>query len=215
VKSVSPMTFDPRVMSTTTKLSDEIDRRLTASAGYDSLVQFHCLALVGLGAVHEPVFGEQREDLLHVLAAEALARPERQLERGALDVIEQDVQVVGVDERVLGRGVEEVRRVADHELVDGRAARHQHRGRPARPAPGAARALPGGRDGARVARPSPHVERADVDAELERVGRDDRAHGALAQAALDLAPPLRQVAAAIAAHALGPPGGALSKSSLR
>ncbi len=31
----------PRVMSTTTKLSDETDRRLTASAGYDSCVQFH------------------------------------------------------------------------------------------------------------------------------------------------------------------------------
>ncbi len=40
VKLVSPMTSAPRVVSTTTKLSDEIDRRLTASAGYDSLV--HC-----------------------------------------------------------------------------------------------------------------------------------------------------------------------------
>jgi hypothetical protein len=33
VKSVSPMMSAPRVVSTTTKLSDEIDRRLTASAG--------------------------------------------------------------------------------------------------------------------------------------------------------------------------------------
>ncbi len=33
VKLVSPMTFAPRVVSTITKLSDEIDRRLTASAG--------------------------------------------------------------------------------------------------------------------------------------------------------------------------------------
>src|SRR5262249_54532491 len=36
------MTRVSRVVSTTTKLSDEIDRRLTASAGYDSLVQVHC-----------------------------------------------------------------------------------------------------------------------------------------------------------------------------
>src|SRR6187431_3246285 len=40
VKLVSPITSAPLVVSTTTKLSDEIDRRLTASAGYDSLV--HC-----------------------------------------------------------------------------------------------------------------------------------------------------------------------------
>ena len=47
------------------------------------------------------------------------------------------------------------------------------------------------------------VERADVDAELERVGGDDGAHLALAQPALDLAAAQRQVAAAIAAHLLG------------
>ena len=46
------------------------------------------------------------------------------------------------------------------------------------------------------------VERADVDAELERVRRDDGAHGAFPQALLDLAPPLRQVAASIAANLL-------------
>src|SRR4030095_11607816 len=40
VKLVSPITSAPLVVSTTTKLSDEIDRRLTASAGYDSFV--HC-----------------------------------------------------------------------------------------------------------------------------------------------------------------------------
>src|SRR5262249_38573199 len=36
------MTRVSPVVSTTTKLSDEIDRRLTESAGYDSLVQVHC-----------------------------------------------------------------------------------------------------------------------------------------------------------------------------
>ncbi len=41
VKSVSPMTRSPSVVSTTTKLSDVTDRRLTASAGYDSCVHCH------------------------------------------------------------------------------------------------------------------------------------------------------------------------------
>ena len=47
------------------------------------------------------------------------------------------------------------------------------------------------------------VERADVDAELERVGRDDSADRALTQTALDLAAPVRQVAAAVAADHIG------------
>ena len=36
------MTRVSRVVSTTTKLSDDTDRKLTASAGYDSLVHVHC-----------------------------------------------------------------------------------------------------------------------------------------------------------------------------
>ena len=41
------------------------------------------------------------------------------------------------------------------------------------------------------------VERADVDAQLQRVGRHHGAHRAFAQALLDLATPVRQIAAAI------------------
>src|SRR5438093_10941859 len=47
VKSVSPMTRVSRVVSTTTKLSDDTDRKRTASAGYDSLVHVHCSASRG------------------------------------------------------------------------------------------------------------------------------------------------------------------------
>ena len=65
-------------------------------------------------------------------------------------MVQQDVQVVGVDERVLGRGVEEVRRVADDELIDRRAAGDEDRGRSRRAAAGAARALPGRGDRAGV-----------------------------------------------------------------
>src|SRR5882724_1516402 len=41
VKSVSPITRGSVVVSTITKLSEETERRLTASAGYDSFVQVH------------------------------------------------------------------------------------------------------------------------------------------------------------------------------
>ena len=124
---------------------------------------------------------------------------ERQLEGRALDVVHQDLQVVRVDEGVFGRRVEEVRRVAHDELVERRAGRHHDRRRSAGPAAGPAGALPRGRDRAGIARQHRHVERADVDAELEGVGRHDAAHGAVAQPLLDLAPPVRQVAAAVAA----------------
>ena len=133
----------------------------------------------GAGPMHEPLLGQDAENLLHVVPAERLRRRERQLERRALDVIDEDVQVVGIDERALGRRVEEIRRVADDELIERRAAGHHHRRRAARPPPGAARALPRGGNRARIAGHHGHVERADVDAELERVGRDDGAHRAL------------------------------------
>ncbi len=42
VKSVSPITLSPLVRSTMMKLSELTDRRLTASAGYDSWVHCHC-----------------------------------------------------------------------------------------------------------------------------------------------------------------------------
>ena len=110
VKSVSPMTRGSWVVSTITKLSDDTDRRLTASAGYDSLVHVHCdVVAAGRGSfaaaapVHEALLGEHGENLLQVVPPERLARGERQLERRALDVIDEDVQVVGIDERALGR----------------------------------------------------------------------------------------------------------------
>ena len=105
-----------------------------------------------------------------------------------------------------GDAVEEVRRVAHDELIDRRAARDQDRGGSPGPAAGAAGALPGRGDRARIAGHHRHVERADVDAELQRVGRDDGADQPVAQPALDLAPPVRQIAAAIAAHDVGRSG---------
>ena len=52
--------------------------------------------------VQQAAFGENAEHCLHVHRAVLLARRERQLEGGTLHVIDQDVQVVGIDQRVLG-----------------------------------------------------------------------------------------------------------------
>ena len=68
------------------------------------------------------------------------------------------------------------------------------------PAAAAARAaphLPQRRDRARERHDDRGVERADVDAELERVGRDDREQLAADQPRLELAPLLRRVAGAV------------------
>ena len=65
-------------------------------------------------------------------------------------------------------------------------------------AAGAAHLLPGAGERARVAGEHRGVEPADVDAQLERVGGDDAADAALAQAALDRAALVRQIAAAVA-----------------
>src|SRR5262245_5460141 len=99
------------------------------------------------------------------------------------------MEVVRVNERALGRCFEEVRRVADDELIEWRAARHHDRGRSARPPAGAAGSLPCGRDGARIAGQHGDIERADVDAELEGVGRHHCTYDAFPQTLLDLAAP--------------------------
>ena len=70
--------------------------------------------------------------------------------------------------------------------------------RPARPARCHVEAIDPG-----IARHHAGVERADVDAQFERVGRDDSADAAFAQAALDFAAFAGKIAAAIAANRLG------------
>ena len=136
---------------------------------------------------------------------ELLARLERQLERRGAQVREQDVQVVRVEARLLGRALEQELRVVDDVLVDRRAGGDEDRDARALPPSGPPELLPGGRDRPRVAGQDRDVEAADVDAELERVGGDDAEDLAVAQAVLDRPPLGRQVAAAIAADARARP----------
>ena len=180
-----------------TKLSDEIERRLTASAGYDSLVHCQTVAARG-GPARSPRGcrappGRRRRPNVSPLAVNGSSNAAH------FTWSTRMCRLSGLISARSGERVEEVRRVADDELVERRAAADQHRRRAAAAAAGAAGALPGRGDRPGIAGHHADVERADVDPELERVGRDHRADAALAQPLLDLAAPLRQVAAAIAA----------------
>ena len=61
---------------------------------------------------------EVREHARRVLGPEPLARLERDLERGALQVMHQQVKVVGIHETGLRRAVEHVPRMLDDVLID-------------------------------------------------------------------------------------------------
>ena len=151
------------------------------------------------------LLAEERQQVVRGASPEPLAGREGQLERGRPQVRQQDVEVLRVEARLLRRCLEEVLGVRGHVLVDGTGAGHQDGHADVLAAPGAAHLLPGAGDGARVAGQHGHVQPADVDAELQGVGADDAEDLAGAQAGLDGAPLRRQVAAAIAAHALQRP----------
>ena len=161
----------------------------------------HVLAagpLAQVAGAHEPLGGRlpARAEVL------AVARHERPLVRRAEDVGGVDLLVLVVEDRVLDRAVEELVGVAAEELVERVLARDVDR--QAAPAPpGAAPLLAQARDGARERDADRGVERADVDAELERVGGDDAEQLALDELALELAPLLRRVARAVGRDALG------------
>ncbi len=154
------------------------------------------------GPMHQAGFLQDAEDLLHVHLAVGLPGGERQLERRALHVIHEDVQVVGIHQRVLRRCVEEIRRMLRDELIDRRARCHHHRRRLSASSSSAPGALPRRRDRPRISGHHAHVERTDVDAKFERIGGDHAAYLPGAQPLLDLAATQRQVAAAIAADPL-------------
>ena len=118
-----------------------------------------------------------------------------------------DLLVLVVEDRRLDRAVEELVGVAAEELVERVLARDVDR-QPAAAAPGAAPHLAQRGDRAGERHADRGVERADVDAELERVGGDDAEQLALDEPALELAPLLRRVAGAVGRDPLGELGAA-------
>ena len=107
-----------------------------------------------------------------------------------------------VEDRRLDGPLEELVGVAAEELVERVLAGDVHR-QAASAAPGAAPHLAQRGDRAGERDDDGGVELADVDAELERVGGDDRAQLAAHQAPLELAPLLGGVAGAVGDDQLG------------
>ena len=98
------------------------------------------------GVMQEAGFFEEAAQVGHVVGTELFAIRQRQLERRAFQVRQQDLQIVGVDAGVLGRLSEKIFRMLDDELVERRARCHQHRRRCALPPAGPPGALPRGGD---------------------------------------------------------------------
>ena len=121
------------------------------------------------GAQQDPLFLEQVQQRFEVFPAKGLPLLERELEGGALHVLDEDLEVVGIDESLFRARSEEVVGVPDHELVLGGRVGHEHGGRRSAPAPRAPRLLPGRGDGARIPGDHRRVQPADVDSQLQGV----------------------------------------------
>jgi len=118
-------------------------------------------------------------------------------------VVEQNIQIIRIQQRVLRRSLHQIIRVGHDVLVKRRRGRDiEHDGRSLAP-PGAPRLLPRARDCSRIAAQHARIQRADVDAQLQRVRGHHRVHPSRAKSAFNLSPLCRQIPAAIAAH---PPG---------
>ena len=145
--------------------------------------------------------GEELQQLRHAWGiAKGVAVLKGQLEGRALEVAEEDVQVIRIQQGVFRALAKEIIRVADDILVDRGGRGHIKYDAGALAAASAAGLLPGRSNGARVAAQHTGVQRADVDAEFQGVGGDDRVYIAGSQALFDLAALCGEVSAAIAAH---------------
>src|SRR4029079_3651760 len=113
--------------------------------------------------------------------------------------LERDVRVVRVAAGLLGGALEQELRMVDDILVDSGARGDEDRDARALAPACPPELLPCRGDGSRIAGQDRHVEPADVDAELERVGRNDAEDLAVAPAMRDRPALGRQVAAAVAA----------------
>ena len=135
--------------------------------------------------------------------AKALALLEGQLEHGAAQVLEQDEQVIRVDQRLLGRALEEILRMVGEELVERTGGGDHDRCSGFEAASRPPRLLPRRSDGARVADEDRRAQPADIDAQLEGVRSNHGPDGAFSQSLFDLAALVGKIAGAVAANGIG------------
>jgi len=89
--------------------------------------------------------------------------------------------------------------MANDELIERGGGCDEHGARASAAAPSATGALPGGGDGARVSGHDDGVERADINTKFESAGGNNAADFSVAEAALDFAAFVGQIATAVAA----------------
>ena len=188
------------------RVVDDVVR--TAAGGADADVGGGGVAArpVELPVPHPEAFGLHQlgRPFLQILAQEeAVVGGEGQLVGGAADVGAEHLGVGRIDDRRFGRPVEQLFGVGHEVLIEGVLAAHQHRQRLLDAAPGPAGLLPERGDGPRVGGEHGRVEAADVDAELEGVGRHHPPELAGEEIGLDLAAFLRQVAAPVGGDGFG------------
>src|SRR5260370_42153971 len=87
-------------------------------------------------------FRQARAKIGEVGVAEFFVWNDGQFECCAFQMIDEDFQIVGLDEGVLGRVAEEIIRMAHHELVERRGGSYQHSAGASAAASRAAGALP-------------------------------------------------------------------------
>ena len=160
--------------------------------------------IIFAGAMQKARFGQPRAKFLHIHIAKAVFGSDRQFERRAFQMIDENFQIVRLDERVFRSIAKKIIGIAHDELIQRRGGSHQHRARTAAAATRAARALPCGRNGPGIAGHHHGVQRSNVDAQLQRAGGNHAANLPVAQPALDFPALVGQIAAAISANVRGP-----------
>src|SRR5687767_6201920 len=115
-------------------------------------------------------------------------------------MFQEDQQMVGIHQCLLGRALEEIFGMMGEELVNRtrRGDHHSHCG--FKTATRATRLLTRGSNGARVSDKDRRAQSADVDSELQRVCGNDGFYRAIAEALFDFAALVREVARAIATN---------------
>src|SRR5579864_3674641 len=175
----------PELLSMTVKASALAARGGIVLAGPDPAV-LRVLELGNVRRAFESLVAERR----------AVGVVDRRLERGGGDVPVEHARIRVIEDRRLDAAAEQLLGLAHEVLVERVLRRDEHREAVAA-APGTAPLLAQARDRSGEADRDRAVEQADVDAELERIGRRDAEQLALDEAPLDVAALLGRVAGAV------------------
>src|SRR3981189_2721188 len=136
---------------------------------------------VSAALVQEPGFTKPFADLRQIHLAELLLRGERKFEGRALQMVDENFQVVGLNVGVLGGTPEKVIGMVHDELVQRCRRRDEYGARTPATPPCTAGSLPSGSDGARIAGHHASIERTNIDPQFECICGHDAAYPPFAQ----------------------------------